>query len=89
MPVPDSGTVCGLFEAPSLIVRLPVRLPVWVGVNFTPITQDALGARLVPLHPSLEMLKSPDAAALFIGTEKLFGLVIVTFLAAEDVPTPC
>jgi hypothetical protein len=27
MPVPDSGTVCGLFAALSVIVMLPVRNP--------------------------------------------------------------
>lgn len=27
MPVPESGTVCGLFEALSVIVMLPVRAP--------------------------------------------------------------
>jgi hypothetical protein len=27
-PVPESGTVCGLFEALSVIVTLPVRAPV-------------------------------------------------------------
>jgi hypothetical protein len=89
IPLPVRFTFCGLFEAASTIVSVPVRVPVWLGVNTTPITQFALGARFVPLHPSLERLKSPDGVTVLIGTEELFGLVTVTFLAAEVVPTSC
>jgi hypothetical protein len=56
MPLPLRFTFCGLFEAASTIVSVPVRVPVWLGVNTTPITQFALGPRFVPLHPSLERL---------------------------------
>ena len=56
MPLPVRFTFGGLLEAASAIVRVPVRVPVWVGVNTTPITQFVLGARVVPLHPSLETL---------------------------------
>jgi hypothetical protein len=47
-PVPVSGTVCGLFEALSVIVRLPVRTPTWVGVNVTLIRQLAPAASVLP-----------------------------------------
>jgi hypothetical protein len=89
MPLPERGTVCGLLAAASVIVRVPVRVPVWLGVNTTLTTQFALGARLVPVHPSAERLKSPDGVTELICREKLFGLVSVTFLAAEGVPTSC
>src|SRR5208282_2444871 len=89
MPLPERLTVCGLLAAASMIVRSPVRVPAWLGVNTTPTTQCAAGARLVPLHPSLERLKSPDGVTLVICSEELFGLVRVTFLAAEVVPTSC
>ena len=35
MPLPDSGIVCGVVEAASTKVRVPVRAPVWVGVKVT------------------------------------------------------
>ena len=89
MPLPERFTFCGLFDAVSAIVKVPVRVPVWLGVNTTPTTQFALGARLVPLHPSLETLKSPEVVTVLICIEELFGLVSVTFLAAEAVPTSC
>jgi hypothetical protein len=47
-PVPDSGTVCGLPGALSVIVRFPVRSPSWVGVNVTLITQFAPAASVAP-----------------------------------------
>ena len=43
----------------------------------------------MPLHPSLETLKSPDGVTVLIAIEELFGLVTVTFFAAEAVPTSC
>jgi hypothetical protein len=89
MPLPESVTFCGLFEAASEMVSVPVRVPVWLGVNSTSITQLEFAARLVPLHASLETLKSPEAEALLTGTAKLLELVSVTLLAAELVPTSC
>jgi hypothetical protein len=90
MPVPVRFTVCGLLAAPSVIVRVPVRVPVWLGVNVTLTTQLALGASDTPLHPSLEMAKSPaDGVTVLINSAELFGLVRVTFFAAEVVSTSC
>jgi hypothetical protein len=48
VPLPDKETVCGLFDASSLTVRLAVRLPAPVGLNVTLTVQFALGATLVP-----------------------------------------
>jgi hypothetical protein len=56
MPLPVRFTFCGLLVAASTIVRVPARVPVWLGVNTTPIVQFEVGPRLVPLHPSLETL---------------------------------
>jgi len=39
VPVPVSGTVCGLLLALSVMVKVPVRGPVAVGVNITLIVQ--------------------------------------------------
>lgn len=90
MPVPVRFTVCGLLAAASVIVRVPVRVPVWLGVNVTLTTQFALGARRTPLHPSLDMAKSPaDGVTVSICSEVLFGLVMVTFFGAEVVSTSC
>jgi hypothetical protein len=51
--------------------------------------QSAAGARSVPLHSSLDRLKFPEGVTLVICSAELFGLVRVTFLAAEVVPTSC
>ena len=89
IPLPERLTFCGLLEAASAKIRDPVRVPVCLGVNTTPTTQFALAARLVPLHPSLETLKSPEVVTVLTCAEKLFGLVRVTLLAAEVVSTSC
>ena len=46
--MPDRATVCGLSEALSVIVRLPVRAPTWVGVKVTSILQLFPAARVLP-----------------------------------------
>src|SRR5712664_3164275 len=66
-PVPVRDTVCGLPDALSVIVRVPVREPTAVGVNVTLIVQFAPAAN-VPgltgqaLPPVLVSAKSPEAA---------------------------
>jgi hypothetical protein len=47
-PLPVRLTVCGLFEAPSVIVRVPFLVPVAVGVNVMLMVQLEDGAKLVP-----------------------------------------
>src|SRR5579859_4104538 len=47
-PVPVSDTVCGLPAALSVMERVPVRVPVPVGVKTTLTVQLALVARLAP-----------------------------------------
>jgi len=46
--VPESGTVCGLFAALSVIVRAPVRAPSCSGVKVILIVQLLPAASVVP-----------------------------------------
>jgi len=48
VPVPESGTVCGLFEALSVSVKVPARSPSCVGVKVTLIWQLFPAARVLP-----------------------------------------
>jgi len=59
VPVPVSETLCGLFEALSVIVSVPVREPLAVGVNVTLTVQLELAATLAP--QLLVCAKSPLA----------------------------
>ena len=47
-PVPVREAVCGLFAALSVMVSVPLRVPLAVGVNVILTVQVVLGARLVP-----------------------------------------
>ena len=47
-PVPESDTVCGLPEALSVIVRVPLRLPDALGVKVTVTVQLPLGPITLP-----------------------------------------
>jgi hypothetical protein len=88
--VPERFTVCGLLAAASVNVRVPVRVPIWLGLKTALTTQCAPGASRTPLHPSLEIEKSPaEAMTLSICSAKVFGLEAVTFLGAEVVSTSC
>jgi hypothetical protein len=87
-PVPDSGTVCGLFEALSVIVMLPVRNPGCVGVNVTLIMQFAPTASVLPQGFVLVAgAKSPLTAMLLMFSVALPVFVIVTLLALLFTPT--
>jgi hypothetical protein len=47
VPIPESGSVTVEFEAVELIVMVPVRVPVAVGVNFALIVQLDPGASVL------------------------------------------
>jgi hypothetical protein len=86
-PVPDKTIFCGLPEALSVIVMLPARLPVAVGVNVTEIWQLPPAARDV-----LQVLvspKSPDAAIPVMLSALVPVLVKVTIWGLPVVPTVC
>ena len=59
VPVPVSEIVCGLLEALSVMVNVPLRVPPPVGVNVTLIVQLELAATLEP--QVLVCAKSPLA----------------------------
>jgi len=67
-PVPESATVCGLFEALSVMLNVPVRFPPAVGVKITLIAQFAFSATELPQvfvsakSPLATMLETPSAA---------------------------
>ena len=68
LPVPERLTVCGLFDAASVKVSVPVAAPVAVGENVTPTAQWPPAATLDPqvlleiAKPALvRMLEKPNA----------------------------
>ena len=81
LPVPPRLTFCGLFEALSVKVSVPVAAPAAVGVNVTPTAQLAPAARLVP-HVLLEIAKGPLISTLEIVRVVLWRLVRVTVTGA-------
>src|ERR1019366_7284922 len=88
MPVPDSGTVCGLFVALSVIVRFPVRSPSWVGVKVTLITQFFPAASVLPQGFVLVVCaKSPLVAMLLMFSVAVPVLLSVTLFAGVVTPT--
>lgn len=63
-PVPDRLTVCGLFVALSVMVRVPVRVPTTVGVNVVFIVHLLPAATELP--QVLVWAKSPVTVTLVI-----------------------
>jgi hypothetical protein len=87
VPVPVSGTVCGLLVALSVMVKVPVRGPVTVGVNVTLIVQvfdPAVAGKVAGQAdvPVLVSAKSPDAAMEMIVRGPVPVFVSVTVCAA-------
>jgi hypothetical protein len=85
-PVPARLTVCGVFAALSLNVRVPARAPVAVGENVTPTVQVAPAATLGP-HVLLAIAKSPEGVILANVRAVFLWLVSVTDLLAPVLPT--
>jgi len=87
-PVPLSCAVCGLFEALSLTVSVPVRTPSAVGVKVTEILQlppaasvaGAIGhVEVCPKSPETEMLPIANGAVVvLLRTMALNVLVVCT-----------
>jgi hypothetical protein len=91
-PVPLKATVCGLPEALSVTVRVPVRAPVVVGVKVTFMVQFAPAAKVAgltgqALAPVLVAAKSPEAAIELIVNGPTPVLVSFTGVAALVVVT--
>jgi hypothetical protein len=87
VPVPVSGTVCGLPAALSVIETEAVRMPFAVGVKVTLMVQFAPAATLVPhvfvCEKSVELV--PVTPMLVIVRVALPVFVKVTFCAGLDV----
>ena len=87
-PVPESGTVCGVFVALSVIVMLPVRDPSCVGVNVTLIMQFFPAASVLPQGFVLVTgAKSPLVLMLAMTSVAFPVLASVTFFPVEVVFT--
>lgn len=86
LPVPVRLDVCGLPIALSLICKVPVLVPVAVGVKTTSIWHLDLGAKLVE-HVVEETVKSPVAETAMLVSGTLCLLSRVNVLAALVVPT--
>jgi hypothetical protein len=84
-PVPVRLTVAGLPNALWLMDSAPVRVPVAVGVNVTPIVQVAAGARAP--HVFERTAKSPVIVAPEMVTDEVSWFVTVTVTGALVVPT--
>ena len=91
LPVPVRFAVWGLLLALSVTVRVPVRVPSWVGLNVTPIEQRPPAAREDPhgLVGAVVVAKSPLAVALVIVSGVLRLFVRVMVLTLLIVPIPC
>jgi len=90
LPVPDRGTCCGLLPALSVIVTSPVRVPTWVGVKLTLITQDLPTNTLVPAwhdFATVDRLKSPLTATLPITSVAVPVFFTVTVFGPFVTPT--
>ncbi len=83
-PVPVSEDDC--VPAVSLMLSVPVRVPLAVGVKFTPIEQLLPAARLEP-QPLLAIPKSPEAVTAVMETAEAVLFVSVAVCAALVVPT--
>ena len=87
VPAPVSETLCGLFEALSVIVSVPVRKPLAVGAKVTLTVQLELAATLVP--QLLLCAKSPLACMPLTEMEAPPGFDSVTGCDVLVVPTCC
>jgi hypothetical protein len=86
LPVPVRFSVCGEFDAVSVIVSVPVRVPTLVGVNVTLAVQLPPPASVLP-HV-LVSAKSPVVAnEIVVDSPPVF--FTVTTLAALVVPSVC
>lgn len=83
LPVPDSGTVCGLFAALSVMVMVPVLAPSWDGVKVAAILQFAPTAKVLPQGLVLvTRAKSPPLIAMLLMFSVAFPLLVTVTLFA-------
>jgi len=85
-PMPVSATVCGLLAALSVIVKVPVLVPLVVGSKKTPMEQLDAAPKLPP--QALSGPKSPGVAVTLVmvnGEPPVF--ISVTVCGRPLVPT--
>ena len=58
VPIPLSDALCGLFVALSFTVKMPLRIPLTLGMKMMPMVQLLPGVRMRLLQPSLILKKS-------------------------------
>ena len=86
VPVPARLTVCGLFAALSVIVKVPAAAPRTVGEKVTPMAHVAPAAILAP-QLLVARAKGPPAATLTKFSGIFSRLVNVTVVTALVLPT--
>ena len=82
MPVPDNETVCGLLEAVSVTVRVPVSPPIMLGVNVTVYDGMCSFAGTLPSQVSLSAKSGFPVVILEMVSATASLLVNVMFLEA-------
>ena len=88
VPCPLKLTVCGLLVASWVIVNVPLRVPVIVGVKLTLMVQFPFAARVAP-HVVPACAKSPEAETPVIVRVVACALCTVTAWAALVVLVVC
>jgi hypothetical protein len=93
-PVPDSDTVCGLPVALSVTLRVPVNVPLVVGVNVTEIWQELFARRDVPQllvsekSPLVETFETFNVASPVFASVTIWGELVVLTCCAAKVSEP-
>jgi hypothetical protein len=88
VPVPVSGTLCGLFGALSVRTNEAVRVPTFCGLNAIDMLQLVPGASVSPEQPSPTTVKSsvPGTAALLMNSDPV--PVSVTVMSCDALRVP-
>jgi hypothetical protein len=81
-PLPVRVTVCGLPAALSVIVRVPVRVPLTVGSKKTPMAQLAPAAKVLP--QAFNGAKSLELVATFV----IVSAAVPVFVSVTDCGSP-
>src|SRR6267154_4670452 len=83
-PIPVKLTTCGLFASTSVLLMLPGRVPLAIGVNVTLTVQLPPAAKLTPQVsvsvyslPLETMLDNASALVPMLVRVKLFGALLV------------
>lgn len=78
-PMPVRVMTCGLPSALSLIVTVPLRMPLLAGVNVTLITQLFFGVTI----PAWQVVAGPKAKFPLMATELMLRFVVPVFVSVK------